>query len=520
MMNLHKIVTLLFAALILLCGGCKKYLKESSQDELTPTTTASLSELLAKEGYPYIATSTTFNGTDGYSLCNHLNWLDDDAKLQNVTSQSAVVNYAKVFYSWADNSYTDAAAASAYAGGAKNPYQNLYNRIRGCNVVMDMLADVSGTTAEKEQMEGEALTLRAYYYWMLVNLYAWPYNDPVHDKSSSLGVPIIKKGSISDVPVARNTVKEVYDFIAADIERAVMLLEKQKKLSTLFRVNYRAAWLLASRIYLHMEEWDKVIQYAGKLIGDYPLLTDLNSWKVPTTQGVGTGTNANFIDPSNVEMLFLFSGVRSGDYQSFNVSASFYSLIASPALTGIYETDDMRFGVFTTTNPPPNFYLTRLSGYYQHSKFYFHGLASRSFRMSEAYVNRAEAYIRKVLKGGDATLLQKALDDLNYLRGRRFKAGSANATVTLASLDNDAQKVLTFCLTERRREFCFEEFRWFDLRRNGMPELVHTFNPNEPNVVNAALPVETFTLPQGSNRYVFRFPQNVIEANPLLVQNP
>jgi hypothetical protein len=140
--------------------------------------------------------------------------------------------------------------------------------------------------------------------------------------------------------------------------------------------------------------------------------------------------------------------------------------------------------------------------------------------MAEAYVNRAEAYVRNAIKNGDASLLQKTLDDLNALRIKRFKTGAANATVLLSSLNNDPQQVLQFCLNERRREFTFEEFRWFDLRRYGMPSIEHTFNPNEPIVTNAALPVETYTLPQGSNRYVMKFPANAIEANTALEQNP
>jgi hypothetical protein len=53
-----------------------------------------------------------------------------------------------------------------------------------------------------------------------------------------------------------------------------------------------------------------------------------------------------------------------------------------------------------------------------------------------------------------------------------------------------------------------------------MPSIVHTFNPNEPDVTNSALPVETYTLPQGSNRYVMKIPQTAIDANPALIQNP
>ena len=512
----RNITIALSLAVTLLFTGCKKFLNETSQDELTPTTASSLNELLAKEGYPYVSTAIT--ASDGYSLCNYLNFMDDDMHLQNIISAN-LTNYIKPFYAWSDHVYEEA-AISPISGGARNPYQNMYNRIRGCNVVIDMLPQVNGADADKDQIQGEALVLRAYYYLMLVNLYGWPYNDPVHDRNTSLGVPIIRKGDISDAAIARSTVKEVYDLITADIEKAASLLEKKKNKSSLFRVNYRAAWLLASRIYLYMEQWDKVIEYTNKLIGEYPMLANLNLWTPPVIQAMTGNKNASFIDPSNTEMLFMFSGVREGDWNLLNVNN--FACIASPELTGLYEVKDMRFGVYNTTSPPPNFFLTRLSGYYMNSKFYSsNGQASRCFRMAEAYVNRAEAFIRTAIKsGGEATLLQKAIDDLNTLRTNRFVAGAANATVTLALLNNDPQQVLQFCLTERRREFSFEELRWFDLRRNGMPSIVHTYNPNEPYGTSPGQPVETYTLPQGSNRYVMKIPQNALDANPALVQNP
>jgi hypothetical protein len=512
--SMNKNITILFSlAAILLLTGCSKFLSETSQDEMTPTTTTSLNELLAREGYPYVGTA--FSASDGYFLCNYLNLMDDDMHLQN-NGGASFTTYVKPFYTWSDNVYEESAPGSSI--GERNPYQSLYNRIRGCNVVIDMADDVSGPDVDKEQITGEALVLRAYYYLLLVNLYGWPYNDPVHDRNASPGVPIISKGEISNAAVARSTVKQVYDFITADIEKGVSLLEKKKTISTVFRVNYRTAWLLASRIYLYMEQWDKVITYTNRLIEEYPLLTDLNAWKVPVAQTITGSQNASFINPSNVEMLFMFSGARSGDWGLLNINNT--SCIASTDLISQYEANDMRFSVFNSTNLPANFFLTRLGGYYMNSKMYnSNAQASRCFRMAEAYVNRAEAYSRMAIKGGDASLLQKALDDLNAIRVKRFISGASNATVTAASLNNNPQQVLQFCLAERRREFSFEEFRWFDLRRNGMPSIEHIFNPNEPYQLYPGLPVETYTLPQGSNRYVMKIPPNAIEANPSLVQN-
>lgn len=515
-MNRSSILTFLSAAAILLLCGCKKFLEQRSQDELTPTTIASLNELMAKEGYPYIPSSST--ATDGYSICEYLNWFDDDVKLMNVTSQYTLVDYVKPFYAWSDNMYKESvAASSSWTPGGKNPYQSLYNRIRGCNVVLDMLPDVSGTQAEKDQLMGEALIMRAYYYFMLVNLYAWPYNDAVHDRNSSPGVPIISTGAISDKLLARNSVKEVYDFMVSDVEKGTALLENNKLITTPYRINYRSGWLLASRIYLHMENWDKVIDYTNKLISNYPIVADLNTWKQPAYVNSNSATNANFIDPANTEVLFLFGSVRSGDLQSLGTGSTLalYSVLASDSLLNIYEADDMRCALY----PKTSFFLNILSGWNMQSKVNLNGRAGRCFRMAEAYVNRAEAFARKAVNGDDASLLQKALDDLNFLRVKRYKAGSAAAVVTPALLGNDPKKVLEFCKTERRREFCFEEFRWFDLRRYGMPAIVHAFNPNEPYVVNPALTVQKYTLPQAGNRYLMKIPDNIIEANPLVTQN-
>ncbi|MBO9633886.1 MAG: RagB/SusD family nutrient uptake outer membrane protein [Chitinophagaceae bacterium] len=515
-MKRNNLLIYILAATMVIPGGCRKFLKERSQDEMTPQTVASLNELLAREGYPFVGSSST--ATDGFSFCNFLNFLDDDCHMQN-RDLTYVQPYARPFYTWSDNPYEEIINLTYGLQTSRNPYQQLYNRIRGCNVVLDMLNDVSGPQDQKEQIEGEALTLRAYYYFMLANLYGRPYNDPVNKNNVSPAVPIVRSGGIAEKPLARNTVKEVYDLMESDIGQAISLLEKNKKLSSVYRINYRSAWLLASRIYLHMEQWDKVLGYTNKLIGDYPQLTDLNTWKTPSTQSISSPANTPFIASTNVETLFLFSGSRGGDMQVFYQPPVTPVMLASNELTDLYETNDMRYTPFVS-NPSPNFYLTRTSGYYTASKVNRLSEGGRCFRMSEAYVNRAEAIIRKAMAGEGNASLQAALDDLNLLRTKRFKAGSSNTMVTLASLDNDPVKVFEFYKQERRREFCFEEFRWFDLRRYGQPEIVHTFDPNEPVVTNPSLPVETYTLPQGGNRYVMKFPPTALEANPLLTQNP
>ena len=128
-------------------------------------------------------------------------------------------------------------------------------------------------------------------------------------------------------------------------------------------------------------------------------------------------------------------------------------------------------------------------------------------RVAEAYLNRAEANIHLFMKNGKDENRVSALKDLNYLRAHRFKQPYNDVSIT------DGQELLDFCLEERRKELAFEEHRWFDLRRCGMPELVHeiTFTQGQ---------VQEVRLEEGSNRYVLPIPKKVLDKNPALIQNP
>ena len=90
---------------------------------------------------------------------------------------------------------------------------------------------------------------------------------------------------------------------------------------------------------------------------------------------------------------------------------------------------------------------------------------SNAFRISEAYLNRAEAF-------AELGNTNKALADLNELRENRMKPGTPPLAV-------DEDGIVATVRKERRRELAFEGFRWFDLRRYGSPPLKHTYSSKE-----------------------------------------
>src|SRR5690606_19030747 len=84
---------------------------------------------------------------------------------------------------------------------------------------------------------------------------------------------------------------------------------------------------------------------------------------------------------------------------------------------------------------------------------------TNSWRSSEAYLNRAEAYIQKFRATGNNHNATEALESLNTLSIMRFPIGTYQPWGLEPGDD-----LLELCREERRRELVREEaHRWFDL---------------------------------------------------------
>lgn len=66
---------------------------------------------------------------------------------------------------------------------------------------------------------------------------------------------------------------------------------------------------------------------------------------------------------------------------------------------------------------------------------------------------------------------------------------------------------------ERRLELCFDEVRWFDLRRYGMPSISHLYK------VRKSASWQTYTLNEKDPLYTLPLPSDVMNENSALQQN-
>ncbi|WP_245576485.1 RagB/SusD family nutrient uptake outer membrane protein [Flexithrix dorotheae] len=181
------------------------------------------------------------------------------------------------------------------SGRANNFWSAGYKAVVGCNKVIELATE--GETIEMDHLIGENYYLRALIYFQLVNVFGRPYSQG----TSNLGVPLKTSAEIDDLP-DRNTVGEVYDQVVQDLLKAESLMTLTKSNSYATK---EAAQALLSRVYLYMEDNQKAIEYADKVIssGNYSLVS---------TNLLPGYFNMNPDD--NSETIFCFKYLEESDY--------------------------------------------------------------------------------------------------------------------------------------------------------------------------------------------------------------
>lgn len=449
-------------------NACSDYLNKESSDEVIVKTVSDYSELLLGAGYP----------EPTGSLYNTLYLLDDDYML-NENSLDDEEDYSGAvsafpFYTWQANMWERQEVNASTYGESYSP---TYTRLMGVNAVLDGIDEAIGEIEDRDQVKAEALALRGYYYFMLVNLYGEPYNY----NKQALGVPLKLTANMETNGTARSTVEDVYKQIVSDLKAASDLFEKYPKRRGSYRINLPATNILLSRVYLHMELWDEAIAAATKAIENGGVLTNYVNLKSSST----CISNYNY---SEVEWVYGNGNTPTRSLPGMVVSTELRNKF-------LENPNDTRINLWFLINRT-NWNITKKRISYPSGT---PRTPTNSIRMSEAYLNRSEAYAQK----GECVA---AWNDLSHLRENRYKEYSETAIT-------DATVLLKEIREERRLELCFDEVRWFDLRRYGMPSISHLYK------VRKSASWQTYTLNEKDPLYTLPLPSEVMNENPALQQN-
>lgn len=391
--------------------------------------------------------------------------------------------YYQAAYPRDRNIYRWAPGSGFYAGNSTQDWDNTTEAIYCCNRVLEALGTIPMTDENRtdwQDVKGSALFYRANSYYQLAQHFCKPYIQAT--ASTDLGI-ILRTSSSVGLPSERVNIQRTYDQIIHDLREAKELVLLSQIHTYKTHPTKPAVLALLARTYLSMEEYDSAFYYAGACLQLYNRLMDYNN-----TTEVDTSLANPILFPANEEILF-YSSMENYPLMASRVSNG----IVDSLLFQSYDINDLRRKVFFRVSDNRLVFI----GNYGGKDFpLFNGLAT-----DEVYLIRAECYARK----GNKDL---ALGDLDTLLKKRW-----NKAVTYIPVSaTDAEDALRKILFERRKELCFRNIRWTDLRRlNKDPRFAITLR----RIINGV----EYPLPANDNRYVYPFPDSEINYSNIQ-QNP
>jgi hypothetical protein len=329
---------------------------------------------------------------------------------------------------------------------------------------------------------GEALVIRAYCHFILVNLWGKAYNPTT--AATDLGIPYVSEvENVVFKDYKRETVAKVYELIEKDLEEGIQFIQDDAYDVAKYHFNLAAANTFASRFYLYKGEWEKAVDYSTAALGANAAtkLRDLSG------KYAAMGLNeqiaeyskatepANFMLTSNITYWFhYFQAVLQYSYtpdikgelfENIFVTTSNWDWAQSSASFG--EGDDLilKWGYFfkrMDVNSDIGFYYTM----------------TPKIVAEEALFNRIEANVM-LKKYGEAEqdldmYFEKRINyysDVNKVSEEKINGaylGNSHADSPLNpwyDLDEKTRTYLNCVIDSRRREFYYNGLRWFDIRR-------------------------------------------------------
>lgn len=226
------------------------------------------------------------------------------------------------------NLYMGSDVLNSTYGVSSGLWKQYYLGIARCNFLLTNMirAKQNASLSIYNQVEAQALFLRAYWYYQLVALYG--------------DVPLITTiQSIDDSNVARSPKAQIIDLILKDLDKAVLDLPLSWSGNDKGRITKGAALALKSRIALYNEKWEIAAQ-AAKQIMDLKIYTLYPNYE-QLFQYVGEGCSEVIFDIPCVTGVNKSIEVRNaGNFLSRNSQGGGSNKVPTQQLVDSYECID------------------------------------------------------------------------------------------------------------------------------------------------------------------------------------
>ena len=373
-------------------------------------------------------------------------------------------------------------------------WSEIYKYVYVTNAILEGLDKSSGVTAEvKQQLKGEALFMRAFFYFYLVNLWG--------------DIPLITTTNYENNLALHRTPKlDVYKQIIADLLQAKELLNEDYLSADAITVTNEkvrptkwAAIAMLARVYLYTEDWKDADSYADEIINNGPYRLDTNLNNTFLKKSSESIWQLQSVNPS-------FNTYDGNYYILTSEPSNVHPLILSSELMNSFELGDKR----------KTSWVSKYGNYYFPYKYKIQGgigvpPVSEYFvilRLAEQYLIRAEAQIQE-------GHIDEGVNDLNILRSRARDSITVEIPNPLPPIPPGLSKSDALKALEHERQLeLFTEWgnRWLDLLR------WKGYNNTYHNRADEVLPLVKGVNWQHSD-VLFPIPANDIQQDPNLTQN-
>ena len=343
-------------------------------------------------------------------------------------------------YNWkAENIYT-----------LSRQWETYYKVISSCNVVLHSLRNVK-MGDDYISIQAEAYALKAYSYYMLVNLFAPPYG-----KQPNADGIVLRNTPEFVLHSKRSSVRDSYTEIEKLLRSAKELLSTKGIKKSYHYLSSYAVDMLLARVYLETQNYTKAVEKCNALLPHKNL-------KKRGEQAKKDYTNLWHKLENNIEVIFRSDNKKNINLLDISEGNTIYQdlfpdhdeidlLLPHPSLISTGSAD-IRNG--TATFPS--------ALYDKHGKFNvlgkFRKQDGKEFETSLPLLRTAELYFIKaesLCKMGDLNQAKTTLDEFMFNRYTDHKA--------LGGFTQE--KLLEKISFEKQKEFLGEGISYFDMKRN------------------------------------------------------
>lgn len=369
-------------------------------------------------------------------------------------------------------------------------YNYPYSYIAKYSLIIDNAgAATTGTDAQKKQLIAEARALRAYCHFVLLNMYAKPYDAATAKTDNAI---IIKKSFNLEEVLSQSTVEQVYAFIESELQAAVPDLSNTP--DNAFHPSKAFGYGLLAKMYLFKGQFDKAKEAAKQSLA-------LNSYIYDLVKYYQNGQT----DPVDIGMAEnLYYGIGAG---TVDVP---YNYVISKEFYNSFDANDVRRMAFFSTTAAA---VQAGSGCAAFVKSVSSTTPVR-YCYNTAGLKTTDVFLILAECEARAGNVQTAIDLVDSVRRKRILPAAFTSSVA-----TDTKSAVNMVITERRKELLFGFNRFWDQRRLGKePDYAITVNRVFP-VVNTTVPQQTYTLSPTSPLYIIPFVKDVIVNNPNMKEN-